>query len=99
MYIFLFLSVFFLGPCILAGHFVFYMGCIDIEYCIYDICDLWTVFVVCVYGSVFGYVFGYVWMYFLAMCLDMYGCVSGYVYGFVWMYFWLCVWICMDIGS
>ena len=61
------------------------MGCIDIGYCIYDICGLWTVFVVmyfwiCIYGYAFMvmcmHVFGYV---FLAMCLGM--C------------FWLCVWL------
>ena len=36
--------------------------CIDIEYCIYGICGLWTVFVVWVY--VYGYVFVdmYLWI-------------------------------------
>jgi hypothetical protein len=58
------------------------MGCTDIEYCIYDICGLWTVFVVCVYGFVFTAMCLDMCLW---MCLDMYGCVSGCVYGFVWI--------------
>jgi hypothetical protein len=47
-----------------------YMGCTDIDYCIYDICGLWMVLVF-FYGYVHGYVYGCVWV-----------CVWGYVYGY-----------------
>jgi hypothetical protein len=44
--------------------FCVYMGCTDIDYCIYDICGLWMVSVF-FYGYVHGYVFGC-----LGMCMD-----------------------------
>jgi hypothetical protein len=50
--------------------FCVYMGCTDIDYCIYDICGLWMVLVF-FYGYVHGYVYGCVWV-----------CVWGYVYGY-----------------
>jgi hypothetical protein len=45
--------------------FCVYMGCTDIDYCIYDICGLWMVLVF-FYGYVHGYVYGCVWV----MCMD-----------------------------
>jgi hypothetical protein len=50
--------------------FCVYMGCTDIDYCIYDICGLWMVLVF-FYGYVHGCVYGCVWV-----------CVWGYVYGY-----------------
>jgi hypothetical protein len=46
-----------------------YMGCTDIDYCIYDICGLWMVLVF-FYGYVHGYVYGCVWDVFGVMCMD-----------------------------
>ena len=75
MYIFLFL-LFSFGALYFCRTFCIYMGRTDIEYCMYDICDLWTALVVCVFGFVFMdmclwiCVWGYV---FLAMCMDLYG--------------------------
>jgi hypothetical protein len=60
--------------------FCVYMGCTDIDYCIYDICGLWMVLVF-FYGYVHGYVYGCVWV-----------CVWGYVYTGP-MCMGLCVWI------
>ena len=89
MYTFLFL-LFSFGALYFGRTFCIYMGCTDIEYCMYDICDLWTALMVCVYGFVSMNVF-------MDLCMDVFGCVSGYVYGFVRMCLWLCVWICMDV--
>jgi hypothetical protein len=49
--------------------FCVYMGCTDIDYCIYDICGLWMVLVF-FYGYVHGYVYGCVWV-----CVWGLGCV------------------------
>jgi hypothetical protein len=46
-----------------------YMGCTDIDYCIYDICGLWMVLVF-FYGYVYGYVYGCVWVCVWVMCMD-----------------------------
>jgi hypothetical protein len=82
MYIFLFLLSSF-GALYFGRTFCIYMGCTDIEHCIYDICGLWTVFMVCVYGFVFTdmYMGLCVWIF-----MDLYGCVSGYVFGYVYGY-------------
>ena len=60
MDLFLFL-LFSFGALYFGRPFCIYMGCIDIEYCMYDICDLWTALVVfglwlwiCIYGYVYG---------------------------------------------
>jgi hypothetical protein len=101
---FLSFSFFFLGPCILARHFVF----------TWIVQTLIIVYMDSVYGLVFMTMCMDVWIWlcvsgcmdvFLAMCMDI-GCVCGYVYGYVWMYFWLCVYgwmygcmaMCMDVG-
>jgi hypothetical protein len=88
MYIFPFF--FFLGPCILAGHFVF----------------TWIVqtLVIVYTGSVYGYVFMAMAICLdvdsrvcMDVCLDvrlcfwMYGCVFGYVFMSMAMCLWLCV--------
>jgi hypothetical protein len=46
-----------------------YMGCTDIDYCIFDICGLWMVLVF-FYGYVHGYVYGCVWVCVWVMCMD-----------------------------
>ena len=79
MYFPLFLFSF--GALYFGWPFCVYMGCTDTDFCMYDICGLWTVFVVlyfwicvygyvygCAYGHVFGYVFGFV---FMAMCMGI----------------------------
>jgi hypothetical protein len=53
-----------------------YMGCTDIDYCIYDICGLWMVLVF-FYGYVHGYVYGCVWV-----CVWVWVMCLGYVYGY-----------------
>jgi hypothetical protein len=69
--------LFLLGPCILAGHFVFAwdvqtLSIVYMTFVVYGQC-LWFVFMAMCLDMC------------LWMCLDMYGCVSGYVYGFVWI--------------
>ena len=59
-----------------------YMGCTDIDFCIYGICDLWTVFVVM-----------YFWIY-VRMCL--WTCIYGFV--FLDLYLWLCVYGYVYLG-
>jgi hypothetical protein len=49
--------------------FCVYMGCTDIDYCIYDICGLWMVLVF-FHGYVYGYVYGCVWVCVWVMCMD-----------------------------
>jgi hypothetical protein len=77
----LFLSSF--GALYSGQTFCVYMGCTDIDYCIYDICGLWMVLV---------FFYGYV---FMAMCMDVFMdmylwlCIYGYVF----------VVMCMGIGS
>ena len=64
MYFLLSLFLFSFGALYSGQTFCVYMRCTDIDYCIYDFCGLWTVFMVmclwiCIYGYVFGYVYGY----------------------------------------
>ena len=84
-----------LGPCILAGHFVFtwdvqtlvivYMAFVVYGYCLW-LC-VWTCVWICVYGCVFMAMDLWICMdVFLAMCLWLcvWLCVYGYVYGYVY---------------
>jgi hypothetical protein len=75
MYFCLLLSSF--GALYSGQTFCVYMGCTDIDYCIYDICGLWMVLVF-FYGYVYGYVYGCM---FMDVFMDMFGYVFGYVFG------------------
>ena len=84
MYIFSFF--FFLGPCILAGHFVFTW----IVQTLIIVHMALVVYGQCLWLCIFGYVYGCV---FMAMCMDV--CLWLCVYGCVFMA--MCLWVCMDV--
>ena len=80
MYFLFFFSLLFSFGALYSGQtFCVYMGCTDIDYCIYDIWGLWMA----------------LWFTFMVICMDMcmdvclWMCLGMYL----GLHLWLCVWV------